>query len=248
MCARRLALHYYCFVIEMSPIHEIILNLLRCISGQQYLPFPFGHLYRRKDKNNPWSAIPPSMPRKVREITKLAEGLGEKELVKHVKFVFDEDMRNAIAHSDYTLTSDAFRTTGAGLARVIPLKDLDHRIGFCFVFISGLLKAYNNMKYALGRAKTFHKWDNFEVLELLKDENGVYGFHVHFSNGSKSTFTRTKEGVTQINMTLDDGVGFMVGDIGKLERVWKVNGVPVSDWDKLNKDSSARKTAAHMML
>jgi hypothetical protein len=52
-CARRLALHYFCFIIEMSPIHEIILNLLRCISGQQYLPFPFGDLYQRKNKDDP---------------------------------------------------------------------------------------------------------------------------------------------------------------------------------------------------
>jgi hypothetical protein len=233
-CARRLALHYYCFIIEMSPIHEMILNLLRCISGQQYLPFPFAHLYRKKKKNDPWSVIPPSLPGKTREITTLAESLGEKELIKHLKFVFDEGLRNAIAHSDYTLTESEFRTMGGSLARVIPLKDLDYRIRFCFVFVSGLLKAYNNMKYALGKCKRFHKWDNFEVLELLKNENGVYGFHVHFSNGSKSTFSRTRQGVTQINMILRNGVGFMVGPIWKLERVWKVNGVPVTDWDKLN--------------
>lgn len=238
-CARRLALHYYCFIIEMSPIHEIILNLLRCISGQRYLPFPFGHLYRRKAKDDPWSFIPPSMPKKVSEIIKLAESLGEKELVKHIKYVFDEGIRNAIAHSDYTLTETEFRTRGGGFARAMPLKDLENRIGFCFVFVTGLLKAYDNMKYALGQAKRFHKLDNYEVLELLKDENGLYGFQLHFSNGSKSTYTRTRQGVTQINMTLRDGVGFMVGDIGKMEPVWKVNGVPVTDWNELNSEAES---------
>ena len=236
-CARRLALHYYCFIIEMSPIHEIILNLLRCASGQRYLPFPFGHLYHRKRKSDPWSVIPPSMPKKIGEIAKLGESLGEKELVKHIRFIFDQGIRNAIAHSDYTLTEAEFRTAGSGLARAMPLKELDHRIGSCFVFVSGLLKAYNSMKYELGQAKRFHKWNNYEVLELLSDENGIYGFHVNFSNGSKSTFTRTKQGAMQINMTLRDGVGFMVGDVGKLEPVWKVNGVPVTDWDQLNKDT-----------
>src|SRR6266567_424971 len=219
----------------MSPIHEIILNLLRCVSGQRYLPFPFGHLYRRKNRNDPWSVIPPSMPTKIRVITTLAESLGEKELVKRIKLVFDEAIRNPIARSDYTLTDSEFRTTEG--ARAMSLKDLDYRVGFCFEFLSGLLKAYNNAKYALGKeGKRFHKWDNYEVLELLKDENGIYGFHVHFSNGSKSTFTRTKQGVTQINMILHDGVGFMIGDIGKLEPVWKVNGAPVTDWDELNKE------------
>lgn len=28
VCARRFALHYYCFLIEMNPIHEIIANIL----------------------------------------------------------------------------------------------------------------------------------------------------------------------------------------------------------------------------
>jgi hypothetical protein len=177
------------------------------------------------------------MPRKIRKITALAEILGEKELVKHIKLVFDEAIRNAIAHSDYTLTESEFRTTDDGHPRVMSLKDLDYRVGFCFEFVSGLLKAYDNAKFALAKAKRFHKWPNYEVLELLKDENGIYGFHVHFSNGSKSTFTRTKQGVMQINMILDNGVGFMVGDIGELESVWKVNGVPVTDWDKLNNET-----------
>src|SRR6516225_6496837 len=173
-CAQRLALHYFCFIIEMSPIHEIIFNILRCISGQKYLPFPFGNLYRRKNKNDPWSVIPPSMPIKIRAITALADSLGEKELVKQIRFVFDEGIRNAIAHSGYTLTDSEFRATEGGHPRVISLKDLDYRVGFCFEFVSGLLRAYDNAKYALGKAKTFHKWPNYEVLELLKNENGLY--------------------------------------------------------------------------
>ena len=88
------------------------------------------------------------------------------------------------------------------------------------------------MKYALSRGKRYHKWDNYEVLELLSDKNGVYGFNVHFSNGNKSTFERTKDGVKLINMRLSDGVGFMVGMIDKLEPVWKVDGVPVANWDR----------------
>jgi hypothetical protein len=231
---RRFALHYYCFLIEMSPIHEVMMNLLRTISGQRYLPFPFAHLNRKKSKGSPWSTVPPSMRMKIREITKLSAKISENDLTDKIKYVFDDEIRNAIAHSDYTLTASEFRIRGTGFGKVIPLAELDQRIAFTFVFLSGLLKAFNNLKYALGKAKKFHKWDNYEVLELLSDEHGVYGFHVHFSNGSRSTFTRTKDGVMQINMRLRDGIGFMVGDLGKMEPVWKVNGVPVTDWDKLN--------------
>jgi hypothetical protein len=237
-CARRLALHYYCFIVEMSPIHEMIFNILRCMSGQRYLPFPFGHLNRKRRKADPWAVVPPSMPQKLREIKKLAEVLGEKELLRQLDFVYEESIRNAVAHSAYTLTETEFRMVGSGPARSMPIEDLDHRIGFCFEFLSGFLKAYNSMKYLLGRAKRFHKWDNYEVLEILKDENGINGFHVHFSNGSRSSFTRTQKGAMAINMRFRDGVGFMVGDISKLEPVWKVNGVPITDWAELNKENA----------
>lgn len=235
--ARRFALYYYSFLVEMTAVHEMIMNILRSISGQHYLPFPFLHLNRRR-KNDQWAIIPPSMKMKLREIVKIARKLGELDLVEKLEYVFDDKLRNAIAHSDYVLTSDELRITESGPVDVMPLVEVDRKINYAFVFLSGLLKAGANAKFALRGAKRYHKWENYEVLELLSDENGVYGFHVHFSNGSKSTFTRDKNGVTQINMTLRDGVGFMVGMIDKLEPVWKVDGVPVTDWDKLNREGS----------
>lgn len=235
--ARRFALHYYCFVIEMTAIHETIMNTIRCISAQRYLPFPLAHLNRSKGKRakDPWDVVPASMPTKLREIRSLASTLGETELVKHLDYVFDESVRNAIAHSAYILFEDEFRVFGTWPPRVMKFDALDRLIAFSFAFLSGLLKAHANMRFALGNAKRFHKWENYEVLELISNESGVYGFHVHFSNGSRSTFTREKNGVTMINMTLRDGVGFMPGVINGLEPVWKVNGVPVADWDALNR-------------
>jgi hypothetical protein len=233
--ARRFALYYYCFLVEMTAFHEMIMNLLRCISNQHYLPFPFGHLVKKRKKGDPWNVIPPSMTRKLREITTLAGKIGKSELVSKLEYVFDDKLRNAVVHSDYILTANQLRTRESGPASAMSLTEVDRKINYTFKFISGLLKAANNTKFVLARGKKYHKWDNYEVLELLSDENGVYGFNVHFSNGSKSTFERTKQGVTQINMTLRDGVGFMIGMIDDLEPVWKVNGKPVKDWDELNR-------------
>jgi hypothetical protein len=211
---------------------------LRCMDGQQYLPFPFADMNQRPKKHGSrWDIIPPSMSQKLRRIKNIAVKLGQTDLVSHLDQVFDVKLRNAIAHSDYTLTPEAFRTSGSGWPSAIPLEQLDNRIAYAFNFLSGLLKAANNIKLLLASAKRYHKWENYEVLELLSDADGVYGFNVHFSNGSKATFTRRKTGVTQINMLLRDGVGFMVGDIGKLERVWKVDGIPITDWDDLNRKS-----------
>jgi hypothetical protein len=90
---------------------------------------------------------------------------------------------------------------------------------------------------ALAKARRFHRWPNYEVLELLStDKAGVYGFHVHFSDGSKATFTRDESGVRADNLTLrPEGVGFRCGLPDGSERVYKVNGVPVVDWDALER-------------
>ena len=236
--ARRLALHYYCFVIEMNPFHEMIMNLLRCISGERYLALPFWHLARRKSKADQSGVVLPSMARKLREIIKLATALGESDLVSKLQYVFDDRLRNAVAHSDYVLTEKELRSFESRPLMVMSLKELDRKINYTSRFISGLLKAAANTRYALSRTKRYRKWDNYEVLELLSNEKGVYGFNVHFSNGNKSTFERTKHGVKLINMRLGNGVGFMVGMIDKLEPVWKVDGVPVADWDQLNRPSA----------
>jgi hypothetical protein len=71
--ARRLALHYYCFVIEMNPIHEMIMNLLRCISGQHYLPLPFWHLTRPRSKTQQWNILLPSMGENYAKLSNLRQ-------------------------------------------------------------------------------------------------------------------------------------------------------------------------------
>jgi hypothetical protein len=64
----------------MSAIHEIIANLLRCVSGQAYAPFPFSALVRKKKKSAPWNVMPPTMPAKIRLLKTMAKTLGETEL------------------------------------------------------------------------------------------------------------------------------------------------------------------------
>jgi hypothetical protein len=224
--AHRFALYYYCFLVEMTAIHEMMMNLLRCVTDQHYLPFPFQHLYRRKKKNDPWNVVPPSMARKIKEIVELATKAAEVDLVSKLNYIFDDKLRNAIVHSDYVLTTDQLRTCESGPATALPLTEVDRKVNYTFSFLSALLKAASNMKYAFRRAKKYHKWENYEVLELLAAENGVYGFNVHFSNGNKSTFSRTKDGVAQVSMRTSKGVGFMVGMIDRLEPVWKVDGIP----------------------
>jgi len=96
----------------------------------------------------------------------------------------------------------------------------------CFNFYGALLWLHTQWLKDLSQVKKIHKWPNYEVLELICDESSLYGFNVHFSNGSKSTFTRTDKGVECCNIIFEgDGTfNFMVGDLDTLEPVWKING------------------------
>jgi hypothetical protein len=75
------------------------------------------------------------------------------------------------------------------------------------------------------------------VLELLKDDEGlVYGFQMHFSNGSKASYTRTHERSKPMNVMLnsDGSINFFVNLLDDLEPVWKIDGTPVEDWSAIN--------------
>jgi hypothetical protein len=36
-------------------------------------------------------------------------------------------------------------------------------------------------------------------------------------------------------MRTSKGIGFMIGMIDRLEPIWKIDGVPVTDWEELSK-------------
>ena len=77
------------------------------------------------------------------------------------------------------------------------------------------------------KAKRFHKWPNYEVLELLtNDELGLYGFSVHFSNGNKATYARTPKGTDATNVMFEKNgsINFFVGSLDELTKEWKVDG------------------------
>lgn len=233
--SRRIALLIYCQALEMTAPHEIIANILRCILKEGYVIDPFERLARR-DKKKLFSYIPPSAKIKFKHIKESALKAGEKELIEKIDSFFDENIRNAFSHSDYILSDEYFRFREGGLARQIHLEELDKKMQACFGFYGAFIYLHRRWLKELSKTKRFHKWQRFEVLEILSsEEEGVYGFNVHFSNGSKATYTRRPSGIQAINLHFDRSghIGFMVGDLDALEPVWKIDGKPVDDWDSL---------------
>ena len=64
----------------------------------------------------------------------------------------------------------------------------------------------------------------FEVLELLvNNPAGLYGFKLHFSNGSNAEYIRHSRGTSAINLMPEaSGIGFMVGNRDKLKSEWRI--------------------------
>jgi hypothetical protein len=216
----------------MNPVHEILTNLLRCRAKRRYSPAPLRRLGRNPKKSGLGmftGYVPPSAKRKFNVIREIATHVGYPELNGAIDRFFDERVRNAFSHSDYILTDEHFRFRD--------VEALDRLVAECFAFYDVFLGLHDHWLHALGRGKRFHKWPNYEVLELLStEEEGLYGFSVHFSNGEKATYMRRENSGTMgsINIMFDAGrINFNVGQLETLENVWKIDGVPVRDWSSL---------------
>jgi hypothetical protein len=72
----------------------------------------------------------------------------------------------------------------------------------------------------------YHRWPNFEVLELLKTDGKIDGFRVHFSNGNSARFHRRPAGVDLMNVIIqpDGTINFMVGLLDALQQRYVVDG------------------------
>lgn len=226
----RIGLLMYCHATEMSAPYHILMNILRCVQGEAYKIRPFSYLVRTKKKSI-LKYIPPSASSKIKEIKKLASKIGEDKLCEIIDEFFYEEIRNAFYHSDYCITQTDFRITEGGPARVIPIEKVTQYISNCFIFYEAFFQVYYLFKHNFKHIKRFHKWPNYEVLELLVNEKeGLYGFKVHFSNGTHAIFERHKENVNATNIIFEEeGINFFIGNIDALKKEWLVNGQKFED-------------------
>lgn len=241
----RIGLLMYCQAVEMTAPQEFLANLLRVLSGAKYHIKPFGSL-GRTNKKKPFSWVPPSAPVKYRELKKLAGECGQTVLRDYIDQFFNEDIRNAFSHSDYVIAGEHFRWTESGLAQQLPLDHVNSIVRNCFRFFSGVIWLHDRVLIDLKTLPRFHKWPNYEVLELLSDTERLHGFSVHFSNGSKATYSRTEKGVECKNILFesDGSINFMVGLLDALRPEWKVNGLPYEQATESHRAADAPKSAA----
>jgi hypothetical protein len=97
-------------------------------------------------------------------------------------------------------------------------------------FLMNFLEVYFERLKLMGKGNKYQKFEKrFEVVEALLDPiKGLYGFNVHFSNGSKATFQRLPNKTEGFNiMSWDNHVSLFLGPRDGLKPIWLVDGKPL---------------------
>lgn len=216
----RLGLFLYCHLTEISAMYELLANVLGIIQGKKYRIQPFSHLVKIIGKKEDLFAKRklPSPAAKINDLTTTASTVGEQKLSEIINGYFRSNIRNAFYHSDYTISEEDFRIIEGSQfgAEVFSLNEISLILTKCFAFYSAFFATYKNAKKSFAGIKRYHRWPNYEVLEILKDEkNELLGFKVHLPNASTAMYTREDyKGTSGYNvMSTQDGVTIMVGDL-----------------------------------
>jgi hypothetical protein len=154
---RNLLYRYLC-ISEASGLYEIIRNQIGIIGSDIYKLWPFQDIVERHAPSGKIKA--PNANRIFRELSQRAEEVGLTQLSGALAEVFDDDLRNAIAHADFIIWEDGIRLrkrngghpyklSWAQMNRIV-------RRGFCFVdllnqYVDEAIRSYKDSKEIVGR-------------------------------------------------------------------------------------------------
>jgi hypothetical protein len=124
----RVLLALYLHTAECSGFYEIPKKMLLTTEGKGNNYLPFQKLVKKNRKTG--QAIAPNANAIMKDLMGHSWLLGFQELSEIFEQAFDADVRNAIAHADYTIAKDGFRLRkrNGGQARVIPWEEFGHLI------------------------------------------------------------------------------------------------------------------------
>ncbi len=217
----RLALLLYCHSIEMSAPYQIFYNLLQCCQPKNYISMPFfemnknGKVMQKYPKN------------KIVSLEQEAKKIGEEELIAHITSFYDNNIRNAFFHSDYTIEDD-FKICEARPVQRIKRDILLEKIKRCFAFYQAFMDTYREAKIAYIPVEKIYPLKNFDVFELLVDDKeGLVGFKRHYprDDGMYGYYERRKDRVRGLNFMIEDvGIQFYCGLLSEIKNVHMMNG------------------------
>jgi hypothetical protein len=178
---------------------NMLANLVNCATNKPYKFLPFFHLRKGTFPRIQEAAIPEIL----QEILPLLNKAGYSDITSKIQKAYHVDFlsnRSEIAVAE---------------AKNI-LKELKS-------FLVEFLNIYFQDRMEFRKRPKFYKLPRFDVLELLtSEESGLYGFSVHFSNGSSATFVREIDRTECVNITLGETLDFQVGLLDEMTNRWKV--------------------------
>jgi hypothetical protein len=234
----RMGLLMYSHIVEMDAPYEVIANLLRFRLGKGYSPNPF-YMFLNADQKKRFrkSGI---YPKQKIEIIKALSAESNLPVGDIFDQFYNGKLRNAISHSDYILTDEEFRCrngTGGVRAFSISLRELNEIITRAKIFISTFFGLETAARECWGGQK--HRAVPYDpvykgLMEVLvRDDDLMCGFKVHWPNHSESVYRRADDGIEMINCMLDiehATIQFMVGlyarEPGKFSPLVEKDGVP----------------------
>lgn len=103
---RNLLYRYLC-IAEASGLYEIVANHIAIIGSDIYRLWPFQKIVVQHKPTG--RVIAPNANRIFKELSGRAEQVGLIRAAKVFSEIFDDDLRNAIAHADFVMWSDGLR-------------------------------------------------------------------------------------------------------------------------------------------
>ena len=234
--ANRGELTLYSHRLEMMAPHEMLANILRAVLHKDYLIKPFGCL-GRPTSGLAFSWVGPTALEKLNALKRQAMETGEMKLSECIDQFFDENLSSAISSSNYEIDGEYFKWIENGIAKQKSKASVDEIVSSCLAFYTAFLVNHNHFRMMFNEMPRFHKWPSYQVLEILSNEEiGLFGFNIHFPNGTKATFTHNGEGVVSENIfhNPDGSIQFNPGFTDGHEEKWLVNGEEVCDWGEFS--------------
>jgi hypothetical protein len=233
--ATRNLLYRYLCVAEASGLYETIGNQLSILESGVYNLTPFSNIVERHKPTGKIRA--PNANRIFRELAERAERVGLRRLAVALAEVFDDDLRNAVAHADFVIWQDGLRLRkrNGGSPYVIGWKDLSYiiRRGFCFVdlllqFTRNSLLQYSDGYQVVGRGSA----NKIPFLYLLKYEETTGAFSIS-TNSPGAVITPEFERIETIKSVLGRRVMTIIsfegnGESARLENYCETVGIEPS--------------------
>lgn len=182
----RLLLFAYCHITEVDAIYYVLENMLRTIEGERCSVSPFMQLYGKK--KSMFDSKPPSAKQVVKSLQEHAEKLCEKDISELLTWMFNEQVRNAFFHSDYTIFKDEFRSREANfktnnvITKSMKLSELIELINRGLSFFQEFMSVYSEHRLSYKEPKIIHGRigadGGSEPVELIIGDKGggVCGF------------------------------------------------------------------------